>query len=127
MTKFKRAFLYFLLTMSLFVSTGLNSSAFCLPSSGCCCHQIITIKCACCHSNVMNKCNCVKVPVSADSDIKAALTLTQAADIKTLCQLIKPSFSLITFKAISYNKIHPNQILISNKNLEMLRTVILLN
>lgn len=69
----------------------------------------------------------MNAPVSADSDIRAALTLTQAADIKTLCLLIKPSFYLTTFKTISYNKIHPNQILISNKNLEMLRTVILLN
>lgn len=113
--------------MCLFVSTGFNISAFCLPSLGCSCHKITNIKCACCHSNVTNKCNCMKVPASADSDIKAALTLTQTADIKTLCHLIKPSFNLIPFKVISYNKIHPNQILISNKNLEMLRTVILLN
>lgn len=127
MTKFKRTFLHILLYLCLFVSMGLNSYAFCLPANGCSCHKITKITCSCCHSNLMSKCNCIKEPIRPDSDFKSALSLNQTADIKDLCYLAKPSFNLIIFKTISCNKIHSNQILISNKNLEMLRTVILLN
>ena len=110
--------------MCLFVSTGLNSSAFCLSTTSGSCHKMTNIKCACCHSNV--KCNCAEAPTIPDTHIQSALSLNQVADIKTFCMKVTPYSDSIIFGDTTYNKIYSKQLLVINKNLERLRTVILL-
>lgn len=133
---FKKKITYILLIAYFFLSAGVNNYAFCMGL--CDNHKTKTILCPCCcnHKVQINKSNERKIHCECSKNQKSPIerniqsitnSFQDIAYIDNICSKISPVSYLIIFKNITYNKIHPNQILISNKNLEMLRTVILLN
>lgn len=141
--KLKKIFTYIILTVYLFISAGINNYAFCMGSRNEQDHKTRKIMCSCCMHKIKNlhtrscansnsmesSCKCFKKhPLPTSEIIQSSINSAQyTAYIEHICKKIGCVSNLIIFKDISYNKSHPNQILISNKNLEMLRTVILLN
>ncbi len=140
--KFKKIFTYIILTTYLFISAGFNNYAFSMCSCNGQCHRTKNITCPCCmhkaklanklsynkSNQVENSCNCCKKqPLPTSGIIQSGINSSQyVAYMENIYKKTGSISDLIIFKDISYTKVHPNQILISNKNLEMLRTVILL-
>jgi len=131
---FKKKITFIILVVYLFLSTGINNYAFCMGL--CDCHnKTRTISCSCCKHKIQisdsskTHCQCFKnqkTPIGGNIQ-SITNSIQDVAYIENICNRIGSVSNLIIFDDISYNKINPNRILISNKNLEMLRTVILLN
>lgn len=130
---FKKIFTYILLTAYLFISTGLNSYAVCQ------CKKINSqarvIKCACCMDKVEQlgvkdkaACKCFKNKQNANDDnIQSTSTsIYDLANLEYICKKISPISNFIAYNT-NDDKINFAQSIILNKNLAMLRTVILLN
>lgn len=137
--KFKKTITFIILSTYLFLSGSFNSWAFCMGLCEGQHHKTRVIKCACCmHKDEHqvkqlqnlkvseNHCKCLKKN-QRPSNINIQSWINPMQDSVYFENLFKisPLFDLIVFKNISYDKIHPNQIINSNKNLAMLRTVIL--
>lgn len=140
--KLKKTFTFFILTMSLFWSSGLSSCAYCFNMPDNSCHKMTNITCSCCHQKIKNddgssydklnqnvdNCNCIKAPFRSNANIQSASKLNLSLlDIETIYSAINPFLNPIIYKDISYKQTCRSPILSFNKNLEMLKTVILLN
>lgn len=124
--KFKKTITFIILSTYLFLSGCFNSPAFCMGLCNEQHHEKRMIKCACC-MHKKSPCNCFKTNQPLNHiDIQSLIKPIQdSVYFENSCK-ISAIFDLIMFKESSYNKIHPDQIIIPNKNLAMLRTVILL-
>lgn len=134
---FKKKITFIILAVYFFLSTGINNYAFCMGLCDGHSNKTRIISCLCCKHKIQfnkldsnqNSCKCSKnqkLPISGNIQ-STTNSIQDLAYIENSCNKIGLVCDSIIFKEILYNKINPNQILISNKNLEMLRTVILLN
>lgn len=110
----------------LFFSLGISNYAFCMQSFNQNKSGERIIRCACC-VHKKNHCNCLKqktMPYSANIQLLNYVNYT--SEIQNTSNQTNFIFNPIIYKGFD-NKLQTKQIiLISNKNLEMLRTVILL-
>ncbi|MFA6989680.1 MAG: hypothetical protein WC197_06390 [Candidatus Gastranaerophilaceae bacterium] len=102
---------------------------------------MVKIECACCkHSqnkqinnsfniSIEKNCeNCIKTALPINLYIQSSTSLKSLfLDVEYLCGKHGVVQNLIIFKDIEYYQFHPKPLQASNKNLDMLRTVILLN
>jgi hypothetical protein len=73
--------------------------------------------------------NCIKIPSLPLSslDKQVSMPQTPVMGVENICNTIDTSPDLIIFRDFGYNKIYPKPVIVLNKNLDILRTVILLN
>lgn len=125
--KLNKKFIFILSVAYLFFSLGLSNYALCMGLCNKNENSKRIIHCECCAHNEKH-CKCLKNTTSPYTNNAQSINYANyISDIQNICNKTNLIFNSIIYKDIVYNKIQPKQILIANKNLEMLRTVILLN
>lgn len=126
--KLHKKFAIILLFFYIFFAIGVGKSSFCAELSHCKCIKR-TIQCVCCkHKITINNacvtdCGCCrrnKMPLKHASQL---VNVFDYGIIPFTCSQMSPLFSLVVFSNQLYYK---DKILGYNKNLEKLRTIILL-
>lgn len=125
--KLNKKFIFILSVAYLFCSMGINSYAI----GNCLCnmtpHKVQKISCSCCCGH--KHCSCIKNKnIPFNNNIQSTLNLINYTSyFENICTQVNPIHNFSIFENISGYKIHKKCTLVSNKNLEMLRSVILLN
>ena len=125
----KNFFICFFLISYIFFAAGLNVCAKCF--------DFLNQPCSCCHSKIIsvsvidsdeNQCQCsVKTKTHSAFIIQSLPNLQQLAEWEKTFNSVNILSYLIIFTDTNYSKIPLRPKIALNKNLDMLRTVILLN
>lgn len=136
--RFKNLITFILLATYMFLSTGCTCFASCLDLYANK-HNARKITCCCCMNkaaqnspqskHMKHHCKCAEKQ-NFPTNVTTQITINSAqnaAYFENICNKICSIPCLIIFENISYEKFHPDSKLVLNKNLEILRTVILLD
>lgn len=125
--KLNKKFILVLSVAYFFFSLGISNYALCMGLCNKNENAKRVIRCVCC-AHKEKHCKCLKNPKSPyTSNTQSINYVNYISDIQNIRNQVNLIFDSIILKDIDHSEIQPKQILISNKNLEMLRTVILLN
>lgn len=125
--KLNKKFIFILSLVYLLFSLGIGNYALCMGACDKSESGVRTIRCACC-AHKEKHCNCFKNKVKPyNFNAQSTNYVNYIADVQNACNKGNLIFSSIIYKDIEGNKIKSQQTLLLNKNLDMLRSVILLN
>lgn len=125
--KFNKKLIYILSVTYLFFYLGINNYAFCNCLCNTTSNSLKKVSCSCCceHKN----CNCIKNKnIPYNNKIQSSINpANYTSYIENIYASVNPIFRFASFENISNYKFQTKHLLALNKNLEILRTVILLD
>ena len=125
----KKFFIIFSLVSYIFLALISNTYAMC-GNSEAFFSKNVKITCICCHhchhGNVSKNCTCFKPPVNSVNYCILRFD-NSFTDIKAICSRYNSFSNLIKFSCLKSKDFLNSKTLALNKNLDMLKTVILLN